>query len=64
MGVLSPRGFSARNTVYVDKDGKIAFIDKKVDARNDGKNVVKKLTELKVPEKKAAEEGKKRDEAK
>lgn len=57
-------GIAGRNTIYVGKDGKIAFIDKKVNARKDAETVVKKLTELKVPEKKAVEEGKKRDDAK
>lgn len=64
MGVLSKRGFASRNTVYVDKEGKIAFIDKKVNARKDAETVVKKLAELKVPEKKVADEEKKRDESK
>jgi len=58
MGVLSSRGFSSRHTVYVDKEGKIAFIDRKVKAGQDGKNVVKKLAELKVAKKKTKEDKK------
>ena len=50
-GVLRPFGFSGRVTVYVNKEGKIAFIDKKVKARDDGKTVAKKLAELKVAKK-------------
>lgn len=51
-GVLSSRGFASRVTVYVGKDGKVAFIDPKVSARTDGENVAKRLAELKFPKKK------------
>ena len=44
--------FSGRVTVYVNKEGKIAYIDRKVKAGKDGENVAKKLAELKVAEKK------------
>ena len=51
-GVLSKRGFSSRITIYVDKEGKIAFIDDKVSAREDGASVAKKLAELMFAKKK------------
>jgi peroxiredoxin Q/BCP len=41
-----------RWTFYIDKDGKIAFIDKKIDVAKAGTDVAAKLTELGVPEKK------------
>lgn len=37
-----------RVTIFVDKEGKIAYIDQKVGVRNHGEQVVKKLKELKV----------------
>ena len=51
-GVMSARGFASRITVYVDKEGKIAYIDNSVTAREDGANVAKKLAELKFDKKK------------
>jgi peroxiredoxin Q/BCP len=51
-GVLSGRGFASRVTVYVGKDGKVAFIDQKVSARSDGENVAKRLAELEFPKRK------------
>ena len=47
-GILSARGFSGRVTFYIGKDGKILAIDKKVNARNAGADVAKKLGELGV----------------
>ncbi len=52
-GVLSPRGFASRITIYVDKQGKVAFIDDSVSAGQDGANVAKKLAELKFDRKKS-----------
>ncbi len=46
-GVLGSRGVASRVTFYVDKDGKIAHIDRMVNAREDGQNAVEKLKELK-----------------
>lgn len=51
-GVLSPRGVASRITIYVDKEGKIAFIDREVKAKEDAVNVAKKLDELKFDRKK------------
>ena len=46
-GVLSERGFASRHTIYVDKEGKIAYIDREVKAGSDGEAVAKRLAELK-----------------
>ena len=46
-GVLTPRNFSSRTTIYIDMEGKIAFIDKKVKPGSHGEDIVKKLRELK-----------------
>ena len=54
MGVLSSAGFSKRWTFYVGKDGKLLAIEKKVDVRGAGKQVVEKLAELGIPKKKDA----------
>jgi peroxiredoxin Q/BCP len=50
-GVLSPSGYANRWTFYVDKDGKIAFIDKEVSSRlaTSAQDMAKKLGELGVP---------------
>lgn len=47
-----PKGNPARHTIYIGKDGKIAYIDKAVNARAHAEAVVAKLKELGVPEKK------------
>ena len=49
-GVLSPRGFANRWTFYIDKDGKIAAIDKSVKPATSAEDMVAKLKELKVAE--------------
>ena len=46
--VADDKGFPKRWTVYVGKDGKIAFIDKEVKAAAHADAIVKKLDELKV----------------
>ena len=54
-GVINPqRGFANRWTFYIDKDGKIAAIDKMVskDNPNAAKNVALKLKELGIADKK------------
>jgi peroxiredoxin Q/BCP len=51
-GVLSERGFANRWTFYIGKDGKILFIDDKVNAKAHGADVAAKLKELGVVEKK------------
>lgn len=51
-GVLNPAGTAAnRWTFYIDKDGKIAAIEKKINTGKAGEDLVTKLKELKVPEK-------------
>lgn len=50
-GVLSSRGFASRHTFYVDKDGKIFHIDRKVKAREDGQTALKILTDPKLQKK-------------
>lgn len=48
-GVLHPeRGFALRWTFYIDKDGRIAAIDKEVKPPTSAEDVVAKLGELKV----------------
>jgi peroxiredoxin Q/BCP len=47
-GVLSPRGFSNRWTFYIDKDGKVAAIDKAVQPATSAEDMIAKLGELKV----------------
>jgi len=51
-GVLRENGMAQRWTFYIDKNGKIAAIDQKVDTENHGKDIAAKLKELKVAEKK------------
>ena len=51
-GVLNDRGMANRWTYYVDKNGKIAAVDQKVNTDNHGKDIAAKLKELKVEEKK------------
>jgi peroxiredoxin Q/BCP len=52
-GVLGTRGVANRWTFYISKDGKIAFIDKDVDAHLDtsAETMAAKLGELRVPAK-------------
>ncbi len=45
-GIYTPRGFSKRVTFYIDKDGKIAAIDAKVNVRQHGEDVAKRLKKL------------------
>ena len=45
------RNFASRVTFYIDRDGKIAAIDDKIDTKNAGADVVNKLKEMGVPEK-------------
>lgn len=48
-GVLSDRGTAMRWTFYIDKDGRIAAIDKMVKPASSAEDMVAKLQELKVP---------------
>jgi thioredoxin-dependent peroxiredoxin len=45
-GVMSPRGFSNRWTFYIDKDGIIKEIDKKVNTDKAAEGVIAKVKEL------------------
>ena len=47
-GVLNPRGFTNRWTFYIDKTGKVAYIDKAVRAETSAEDMIAKLGELKV----------------
>lgn len=51
-GVLNERGMANRWTYYIDKNGKIAAVDQKVNTDNHGKDIAAKLKELNVAEKK------------
>jgi peroxiredoxin Q/BCP len=52
-GVLNTeRGFSNRWTFYIDKNGKIAAVDKAVKPDTSAEDMIAKLTELKVPQSK------------
>jgi peroxiredoxin Q/BCP len=50
-GVLMPNppGFANRWTFYIDKQGKIAFIEKQVKPASSAEDMIAKLAELKVP---------------
>lgn len=51
-GVLNPeRGVTNRWTFYIDKDGKILYVDKNVNTAEHGKDIAKKLDELGVDKK-------------
>jgi peroxiredoxin Q/BCP len=45
-GVLGPRGVAQRWTFYIDKDGVIREIDKKIQTANAGVDAAKKIEEL------------------
>ena len=47
-GVLNERGMSSRWTFYIDKDGRIAAIDKAVKPATSAEDMLAKLAELKV----------------
>jgi peroxiredoxin Q/BCP len=47
-GVLNARGFTNRWTFYIDKNGKIAAVDKAVQPATSAEDMVAKLGELKV----------------
>jgi thioredoxin-dependent peroxiredoxin len=50
-GVLNAKGMSNRWTIYIDKEGKIAAIDKAVKPASSAEDMVAKLKELKVAQK-------------
>ena len=45
-GVLSERGFASRWTFFIDRDGRIAHIDKAVKASTAAQDIAAKLGEL------------------
>jgi peroxiredoxin Q/BCP len=47
-GVLSQAGFANRWTFYIDKEGRISYIEKKVNPATSAQDMVAKLGELKV----------------
>ena len=47
-GVLSARGFANRWTFYIDKDGRIAHIDKAVNPPTSAEDMIARLGQLKV----------------
>lgn len=48
-GVLSERGFAARRTFYIGKDGKILAIDKNVKPATSAQDMAKMLAKLQIP---------------
>lgn len=48
-GVLSERGYARRWTFYIDKEGRIAYIEKEVKPATSAEDMIAKLAELKVP---------------
>ena len=51
-GVLGDRGFAQRWTFYIDKDGRIADIDKAVKPATSAEDMLAKLARLEVPQSK------------
>jgi peroxiredoxin Q/BCP len=47
-GVLNARGTASRWTFYIDKTGRIAAIDKQVQAKTSAEDMIAKLTELNI----------------
>jgi peroxiredoxin Q/BCP len=48
-GVLNPRGFANRWTFYIDRNGRIAYIDKAVNPETSAEDMIARLAALKVP---------------
>ena len=55
-GVLSERGFAKRWTYFIDPEGVIVRVDREVDARSAGADLVTHLEALGVPQVEAASE--------
>lgn len=51
-GVLNERGMANRWTYYIDKNGKVAAVEQKVNVENHGKDIAAKLNELRIEKKK------------
>jgi len=47
--VLNERGTASRWTFYIDKTGKISYIEKTVKPDTSAEDMIAKLSELKVP---------------
>jgi len=47
-GVLAPRGFANRWTFFIDKNGRIAYIDKAVNPETSAEDILARLAQLKV----------------
>jgi len=54
-GVLNS-GYASRHTFYIGKDGRILFVDRKVNASTAGDDVAKKLGELGIARREAADQ--------
>ena len=50
-GVASPGGYASRWTFYIDRDGKIAYVDKRVRPLTAGADIAERLEKLGVPRK-------------
>ena len=48
-GVLSSKGYASRWTYYIDRDGKIALVDKHVKPLTAGADIATRLEKLDVP---------------
>jgi len=48
-GVLAARGFANRWTFYIDKDGRIAHVDRAVNPETSAEDIIARLNQLKVP---------------
>jgi peroxiredoxin Q/BCP len=52
-GVLAPGGlYAKRHTIYIGTDGKVLYVDRKVNPKTAGADTVARLEELGVPKKK------------
>jgi thioredoxin-dependent peroxiredoxin len=47
-GVLAQRGFANRWTFYIDKNGRIAYIDKAVNPETSAEDMIARLNQLKI----------------
>ena len=47
-GVLAARGFANRWTFYIDKDGRIAHVDRAVNPETSAEDIIARLNQLKV----------------
>jgi len=47
-GVLAPRGMANRWTFYIDKNGRIAYVDRAVNPETSAEDIIGRLAQLKV----------------